>query len=53
MARTVTVPCPHCGATGTHQVEVESGRAPANCRTCGKAFTIYLDRGDIKEVRAS
>jgi len=46
-----TVACPGCGNTDTHNVGVSNGSSPAKCKKCRKSFRIYMQNGQVKEVR--
>jgi len=51
MASKETVACPSCGNTDTHNVGVSNGSSPAQCKKCRKSFRIYMQNGQVKEVR--
>jgi transposase-like protein len=53
MSQKVTVVCPHCGSTGTHQVGVSNGSSGAQCNQCHKIFRIYMSGGAVNAVKKS
>ena len=51
MTQKITVSCPNCGNTQTHQVGVSNGSSSAQCRGCKKTFRIHMKNGDVWEVK--
>ena len=51
MASQETVACPDCGNTDTHNVSVSNGSSSAYCKSCKKTFRIYMQNGQVKEVK--
>ena len=47
-----TVPCPHCGNTGSYDTRnTQNSSIVVNCRHCHKNFYIEIRSGQVQSVR--
>lgn len=51
MGKKLAIVCPHCGSTGTYEIGIQNGSTGVQCKQCKKNFRVYMQNGEIKEVK--